>query len=234
MPPVVCVNREDEDQFQEIVDRNYPEARVVVLDGTGVARAQVAMLRVDEMCPGADYLWLMGSDCLVASEFTPEPYFENEKPVMLYNTYEHLLKYHPAVMAWKTGTERILQMETPYECMRRVPSLATPEMYLRVRKHVEMAHGKPFDEFIISNHLKHNDTSETNILGGYAWQYMRDTFTWVNMDVAYQESMDKYPNAVLQFWSHGGLDRPCDQRYTYSGGSTFGKTPRAIFREILG
>ncbi len=234
LPPVVCVGSEDADQFQEIVDRNYPEARVAILDGTGVERAQIAMMRIDEMCPDADYLWLMGSDCIVGSEMTPEPFFENGKPVMLYNTFDHLLKFAPGVAPWKRGTERILQMEVPVETMRRVPTIATPEMYRRVRAHVERAHRKPFDRFIIDNHRINRDTSETNILGGYAWQYMRETFEWENMDQAYEECMSKYPNPVLQFWSHGGLDKPCDRDMKYSGGSTLGKTPRQLFSELLG
>ncbi len=235
LPPVVCVSKADEAQFRAICDEVYPETTVAVLDGSGVSRAQVAMLRVDEMCPSADILWLMGSDCTVSSEMRPEPFLHTDgRPVMLYNTYHHLLQHAPGVMPWKIGTERILGFKTPVESMRRVPTLATPELYRRTREHIEKLHGKLFDKFIVEDYKQHKNTSETNIIGSYAWEFMRDAFHWENMDHRYEEVMRKYPNPVLQWWSHAGVDAVCDRDMKYPGGSTLRKRPRQVIKEILG
>jgi len=236
LPPMVCVSLADYHQFAGICRDIWPEAQVKVLDGRGMDRAQLAMLHCDEMCPEADFIFLMGSDCIVGSKWTPGPFFKDGNPVMLYNSYAHLKIHHPATIPWKASTERILGFHhTPIETMRRVPTVATPELYRRVRQHVEAYHKKPFDQVIVENCQRHRDTSETNILGSYAWEYMRDTFHWVNLDEpgAYPRSLIEFPNPVLQMWSRGGLDRPTDLNVPYIGGMTGGKTPRTLIREVL-
>lgn len=234
LPPVVCVSKSDESMFQKIRDEVYPDAIVAVLDGDGVARAQVSMLSCDLFCPEADWIVLMGSDCIVGSEMRPEVYFQDGKPVMLYNSYAHLLRHHAGVAGWKTGTERILRMKVEFEYMRRVPTLYSPEIYRATRTHIEKIHKAPFGKFITDQQNKFKDVSEANILGAYAWEHFKDAYVFENMDNRYDELMAKYPNPSLQFWSRAGVDHPCDQHYKYVGGDTFGKTPRKVIKEILG
>lgn len=235
LPPVVAVSAEDYDLFRKIADEHHPEAQIKIWDGTGFIRAQCAMMSGDILCPDADYVFLLGSDCLAFETFTPEPYFdENGLPVMLYNTYEHLLNYHPAVMPWKKGTERALGFDCPIESMRRLPLLYPKSLYKPVRDYIETVHNMPFQDYMYSSEVKFGGNSESNILGSFAYRFMPEIYRWEKLDDEYQKTVDRWPNAVWQLWSHGGLDRPCDQRYSYKGGTVFGITPRQLIREVLG
>lgn len=235
LPPVVCVSQADLAQFQQIAAETFPEAEIKVYDGNAFMRAQIAMMRADELCPDADYIFLFGSDCFVTDTFTPEPFFDSGRPVMLYNTYTHLLQHHVGVMPWKRGTERVLGFPTPLETMRRIPLQYDRRNYAPMRAHVEKVHGMGFDDYIYSADKIHKNTSESNILGSYAYEFMPELYSWWNMDNNYNESMTRWPSPVIQFWSHAGIDAKCDRDYRYGDGkTTLGKTARTVFKEVLG
>jgi len=237
LPPVVCVTVQDYPIFKDVVAQSYPGAILATHNGVGFMGAQVAMMMCDIYCPDADYIFLLGSDCMAVDKFTPAPFFdESGLPVMLYNTFDHLLKFHPGVMPWKTGTERVLGFECPVETMRRIPIVYPRELYAHVRSHIERLHGQTFSEYIHEADRPRGDTSESNILGGYAHRFMPHLFRWWNMDENYNESVARWPSSILQFWSKAanGMDSPCDRDFKYSGGTTLGKTPRQVFKEVMG
>jgi hypothetical protein len=248
LPPVISVAPDDAEGANELVNRFYPEATVVVhCDERGKAkgnlRAQMSMMHGDRLCRAADYIWLVGSDCIVHKEFSPEPFFRDGKPVMLINTYEHLLKYVPraCIQPWQQGVEWALGFSPSYEYMRRLPLMYPRDLFIATRFAVENRHGVPFEDFVYNGSTKvfngdrpersdASNFSESNLLGAYAHKYTPDMFEWVDLD----NQPNPIPNPMIQFWSHGGLDKECDIRFDYSGGNTFGKVPRAVITEILG
>ncbi len=234
MPPVVAVSQIDYAQFREIADRVFPEAIISVFDGHGFMRAQAAMCSGDILCPDAEYVFLLGSDCMMVDTFSPEPFFRNGKPVMLYNTYQHLLKHAPGVKPWKIGTERVLGFTVPAEHMRRLPLVYPVELYPLVRAHIEELHKMPFIDYLYASDKSHGGNSESNILGSWAYKFRPDMYEWICLDDRYDSEMKNHPNPIHQHWSHGGIDRKCDRDMKYFGGSTLGKTPRNLFKEILG
>lgn len=235
LPPVVGVSEREFRMFRILADQIWPEVKIAADGLDGWMPAQIRMMKIDKYCD-ADHIFLLGSDCMVSSEFRPEPFFRQDKPVMLYNTYDHLLPHAPGVMPWKRGTERVLGFESGIESMRRVPTVHPRGLYEPMRRHVEAIHHMPFEQYIEHGEKIGGGTSETNILGSFAWRYMHDIYEWVNLDNCYDTEMPKHSNPVLQFWSKAanGMDSPSDRDMRYSGGSTLGKTPRQLFAEILG
>jgi hypothetical protein len=185
----------------------------------------------DLVCTG-DIVHLLGSDCFIKGLYTPDPFMREGKPVMLYNTYAEIEKCHAAACWWRRGTLHALGWMPQNEYMRRLPILYPREVYPAVRDFVSYRHGMSWESYVASR-ADAKDHSESNILGEYAHRFLPNLYYWDNIDgERYGSAMVDYPSPVIQFWSHGGLDHPCDCRYSYVGGSTFGKTPRQIMDEV--
>lgn len=200
-------------------------------------RAQLGMMEADLLVPDADVIYLVGSDCVFFADFGPDLYCRDGKPVVLMNSWEALSTANSPCMPWKRGTDRVLGFETPYEYMRRLPSVYPRSIFYPMRQRVALIHSKPFDEYIIEGNKARRDTSEANILGAFGWAKMRETCHWLDVDnVEWVDGNPKgYPSVMLQNWSHGGLDRPSDACVRLPDGTeSFGKTPRWLYEKILG
>ena len=237
MAPAVCVDRSEAEEAAELCARFCPSARVVVKNGEGFMRAQIGMMEADLLVPDADVIYLVGSDCMFFADFTPEMYCRDDKPVVLVNTWAFLSAADSPCMPWRRGIERVLGFTAHYEFMRRLPSIYPASIFAPMRAHVEALHGKPFGEYIIEGNKARRDTSEANILGTFAWEKMPQTCFFLDVDnVEWVDGNPKgYPSAMVQFWSHGGMDRPTDACVRLPDGTeTHGKTPRAIIDKVLG
>lgn len=238
LPPVVCVDSQDERAAQTILHLTYPEAKVWLYDGRpgqGFMRAQIAMMRADQGCPQADVIHFIGSDCIATGPFSPSIYADEAgKPYLLYTPYSAL-----PPLAWKAGTERVLGVANiEYEFMRRLPSVLPTKIFAPMRAHVEKHHGMDFDAYIHAGNEACRDTSEANILGAYAYYFMRDSCHWLStIDGEAGYNPAKHLNAIGQHWSHGGLDRPTDACYNYTidgvEKNAVGQTPRSLIDQIV-
>jgi hypothetical protein len=220
-PPVVCVASEHAIGVGNVISQARSKASVVVKDGwegKGMMRAMVAMLSADQLCPSADYIWLFGSDCFLTERLHVADFFQNDRPVMCYTPYEKFRGLYPGGLKWQEGCKRIMGLTPPHEFMRRLPGVYYRKVIERTRAHIVMLHGD-FEPFCFS--YTGNDFSEANLIGTYAWFHDYDAFSWQQTEF----------NPTLQFWSHGGLDRPCDGDVMYFGGNARGKTPRQIMNE---
>lgn len=245
LPPVISVSSEDAAECRELVKRAFPTAQVWVKDGPaglGNLRAQTSMMLGDKLCEHADYIWLVGSDCVVSREFTPEPFFRNGKPVMLINSYDLLLKHAPGIMPWRVGTTNAVGFIPEFEYMRRLPLIYPTGLFEPMRRHLEAIHEMPFEKYIYgvgayaqrANRSDAANISESNIMGAFADRFMHDAYEWVNLDADYAGEMAKLPNPMIQFWSHGGLDTKADVCFAYGDGkTTFDQTPRSVISQIL-
>ena len=230
-PPVVCTNPEDAAAAMILCQEVYPTARVVVGAGSpGYLRAQVCMMSSDLFCPWADYLYFFGSDCFVTADVDPvEAYFKYGKPLMLVNSYRHLLEGGDNVQPWWEGTSAALGFNVEYECMRRLPLVYPAHVLKGVRGYLEFHHKMPFDHYIYDTiaadgEQYHSKFSEANVIGSWARAFSSSSFTWLDLDKP--RNADRVPpSPVRQFWSHGGIDRPDDRD---------GRTPRSVFEEVLG
>ncbi len=242
--PVVCVDENDTASVAEIIRQSYPEAKIVTYSlkpgMSGFMRAQIAMMRADEFCHDADYIYFLGSDCLAHAEFTPAPYFDEELlPVMLYSTYESMQVHHRDTIPWRGGVHRVLGFMPDNEYMRRLPLIYPKLLFGAMRKHVEKLHGMKFDEYIYIADAVFKNTSESNCLGAFAHKYMPSFYRWVDIAGAGINGayIPKWPSNIGQFWSHGGLDRPMEACFTYLHKgvekNSVGQTPRSVINQVL-
>jgi hypothetical protein len=241
LPPVVAVNMADLEEARWIVQQTYPEAEAFVyqlpapyaeaVQGFGMMRAMAAMMHGDLLCPQADNIFLVGSDCIATRAFRPEDYLgPRGQPVVLMNSYEHLRTIHPDAVPWRDGTAQVLGFTPPFEYMRRLPSVFHRTTFKAVRGYIEELHGIPFTQYWFRGFADgQRGQSEANLLGAYAHRFQAARYLFTNIDAAAPGE-----NALLQFWSHGGLDRPIDIHYTLGGYDVFGMKPRNAIIAVLG
>ncbi len=238
LSPVVCVDGSDEPGAREIVNQSMPEAKVVVTNGRpgqGFMRAQIAMCKSDLLCPDADNIYFLGSDCIAHRALKPETYCDHKgRPAVLYSSYESIKSVHHDTFPWRDGVNRILGIDPENEYMRRLPSVFPRSIFAPMRAHIEKRFGKDFEDYIYT--ADDGKTSEANLLGAFAHRFMPETCHWVNIADAglYGSEVNGWPSAILQLWSHGGLDRPMEANVEYTVTlKSVGKTPRRVINDIL-
>lgn len=242
LPPVISVSAQDLPVARWVVQQTFPQAEVFVHDlprayagsveGMGMMRAMSSMMHGDLLCPEADNVFLVGSDCLATAPFRPQDYLGlRGEPVVLMHSYEHLRTLHPDAVPWRDGTALVLGFTPGYEYMRRLPSVFHRSTFSETREYVEALHGMSFVDYWFSGFAAgQRGQSEANLLGAYAHRFQASRYRFENMD-----TVSAFPeNALLQFWSHGGLDRPVDIHYTLDGHDVFGMKPRDVIVGVLG
>lgn len=241
LPPVLSVDEGDYGEAKRLVARiGWPEVSIMIKNGRrgqGFMRAQISMMECDLLCPTADYIYLVGSDCLAHRRFAPDMYFVGDKPVMLYNSRKYFEDANAgAPLEWIDSTQEILGFPVNGEFMRRLPIHYPRELFAPMRAHIESTHRVGFEEYIYRRNAQGGKVSESNLLGAFAWEKMHDLYHWMHADgnpeyTAYREN---FPDPLAQFWSHGGLDRPAETCAIVNGRSCAGRPPREIINEVLG
>lgn len=253
--PVVALTSDDVDFFTKRVDPTGHLADVRIFEGPGFGRAQAAMMSGDILCPDADYVWLVGSDCLATRAFSPADYSDDKGlPIMLWNSWAHMEKFGRETLFWRDGVRAYTGLEPTGEFMRRLP-LAYPKELFPAARLAVVAHAKPeanlhyppenwkvnpdwvrleFNDLVFQKVNRCRNFSESNVLGEIGFRMFYDKWNWVNIDKGcppdpegLPANVRPWPTAmpVTQFWSHGGIDRPRDQD---------GRTPRSVIAEALG
>lgn len=194
--------------------------------------AQIRMMEADILCPEADVIYFLGSDCIAFKEFKPELYCDAaERPIVLHTSYAILKECHAGAYAWKKGVERVLSITVDYEFMRRLPSVFPRSIFAPMRARVEEIYRQPFANYITKADAFHKNTSEANILGAYAYAFMRSSCAFV--DTATFDPLS-FSSPIIQFWSHGGTDRPTDACTVLSDGTNvYGRKPRELIDQLL-
>lgn len=192
-------------------------------EGKGMINHMAIEMLADEYC-FSDYVLHLDSDCIFTEPVTPGDYFVDGKPVLLIEHYDRFIDRYPTILQWKVTSEKALKFKCEFECMRRHPAVHRRDLYPRVRQRIEKAHGMPFLEYVLSvKPTFPQGISEYNVLGAYAHKEMHDFYHFVDL------ATDMRPkDKIVQFWSHGGLDRPTDT------GPYVPETPRAIIKKVLG
>lgn len=198
--------------------------------GKGMLQSMIVKCRADEYCPRADFIHIFDSDFLVCAPTKPEDNFVNGKPLLTYNSYATLAAMGNGATVWQVPTERALGFPVQFEYMRRVPFVYPREVFQPMREHIERVQRRPFDEFMLAGRNSWpQEVCECNQIGAYIHRFMPDLMHWSSLDGG-----GGWPNTILQMWSHGGLDRPVDQRFSFCGFNLDGKTPRQVITEVLG
>ena len=203
--------------------------------------AQIAMLRADQYTTG-DYIFLLGSESIATGPVTTDIYFRWDLPELMFSFYSDLELCHRDCFVWREGTKRALGFEPVADFMRRLPCVYPRALYADLRAHVEARFSQTvptdFDQVIYTLDHVYQSISEQNLLGQFAYsdsRWFMDKFYWVNAGcrTLHHAPWSEYPNPFATFWSHGGLDRPCDLEFELDGKSIFGRTPRDVIQQVL-
>jgi hypothetical protein len=141
-----------------------------------------------------DHVLFVDSDCVFHTQFSPESFTKDGRPILLKTSYSELLQSEGGRVAqkWKGITESIVGWNIEWEYMRRLPmtihssTLASfRQMIPRLESHLRS--------------LRFHEFSEFNAIGAFIEKRepekycITDTSVWMHTAVA------------EQFWSWGGL-----------------------------
>lgn len=194
--------------------------------GKGMVEHMAAVCRADEYCGIADYILHLDSDCIFTEPVTPDDYFVDDKPVLMYATYEWLKSQGHDLSQWQTAVEAAVGGTSDNEFMRRHPAVHCRDCYYETRYAIHTHTGKPYREYILGTKNDFPWTfTEFPTLGEVAWRKLRDRYHWIN-----QETEAFPPHKLLQFWSHSPVDQPQDIN---NGGQKMHCTPLEVCNKIL-
>ena len=152
----------------------------------------------------AEYIFHIDSDCVFTDEASPQDYFTDGRPDVLYTHYSELSKGHAGCpVPWQAITERALGIPCPAETMRRFPMMYPRWLYKDTRDRVEQVNKKPFEAYVF----------EATNIGGAFHPYSEFNALGCNAKELHPSKFFLYdtanggikPGKVKQYWSHSGL-----------------------------
>lgn len=185
------------------------------------------IMTADDICPEADFIVHIDSDCIFTGPVTPETYIKNGKPILRYEPFEKILKRHPGI-AWREVTQRGLPFFIRNETMRCHPEVYHRGLYAETRRLVEKRTGKSCEDYIRSGQNAFpQEFCEFNTLGNVAMQYFRPLYECIEQTGDTVEP----DNHLTQFWSHGPLDQP---QQIWIRGVEQKVVPLEVIQKVLG
>lgn len=156
------------------------------------------IMRADEICSGSDFVLHMDSDCYFNDHLTPLDYFTNNKPQLIYASFEWLCQQQANIRNWQIAAERCLGFPVPNEMMRRHPAVHYLKVYAKAREVIEAHVHQPTGDYMRSQRNEFpQGFAEFPTLGAVAWKYFMDDYYWINQE------KDPWPNnKMCQMWSH--------------------------------
>ena len=169
------------------------EVVFVEMWANGYIQQQWVKINADQYT-GVDQVLFVDSDCVFHTDFFPESFTQDGKPVLLKTRYSELLQSEGgrAALKWKRITQGIVGWDVEWEYMRRLPTMIHSSTLASFRKMIPGLKSQLMA-------LEFHDFSEFNAIGAFIEKhepekyFITDTSVWI-------------PNAVAeQFWSWGGL-----------------------------
>lgn len=194
----------------------------VVNEAKPMIHGEILVCRADQICPKADFIFFMDSDCCMDKLTSPLDYMVDGKPVLLgrkFSRLEHSESETERCMykQWLPAARAVLAREPEYETNIRVPCMFHSGLFRPFREAVEKEVGKPFDEYAFSCRDAYPQTFiEFTPLGNFMLRYCPERYYFVDIDSPpAQVRMDSGAlvtfgggskgNALWQGWSHGPL-----------------------------
>jgi hypothetical protein len=182
---VVAVPYEDASLLSHLTAERVVEVAPATQDG--YLDQQITKLYADKFCT-SDYVLHVDSDCIFDKDTTPEDFFLNQKPVILWELNVD--------SPWPSITGRSLGWWENAEYMRRMPIIYPRWIYSAFRDWMQEKHGVPLSEWIASQPFR--EFSEFNTLGQWVRRFHNEAFTWAHPS--------DIPPHAKQFWSWGGVN----------------------------
>lgn len=138
----------------------------------------------------ADQILFVDSDCVFHSQFSPESFMRDGKPILMKTRYGNL----GGAEVWKKITEKLCGWTVEFEYMRRLPWMYRSESLKNLR-----AAYPDLESHLRS--MKDRSFSEFNVLGAFIDRFESDKYFVTDTEEWAPESVAK------QYWSWGGISR---------------------------
>lgn len=155
-------------------------------------------MMADKYAYGADFILHTDSDCVFTDYVSPEDYLVNEKPVLMYASYDWLETKQANLRMWQECVSNALGWTPKNEFMRRHPAVHYTQVYEKARSTIERHTGKTMLEYIRNGRNEFPQTfAEYPTLGEIAWTNFNSMYHWINQET------EPFPNSKIhQCWSH--------------------------------
>lgn len=188
--------------------------------GKGMMHHEVMVCRADILCPHADAVLHVDSDCLFWRPVTPKDYVIDGKYLMVRERYDEIAKRNANRLIWRDCVKNATGLFPEFETMVRHPNIYPVKLYGRVRDRVERHTKMEFDAYVLSRENSFpQGFAEFPTLGAVAIDEMEDLFHFVDYDhekdarsikthrrdwqYAYQPERDP----LVEGHSHSGMQR---------------------------
>jgi len=198
---LVLVPQKDISAMRELLSESPENTEIITFNewqDKGFLTHMWLIMCSDEYSP-ADYILHFDSDCVFTEPVTPEDYFVDGKPVLMYADFDWLCTTQQAnLRMWQEATINAVGKPVDIETMRRHPAVHHRELYFLARQAIEHHTGIGTMEYIRSGRNEYPQLfAEFPTLGIVAWRYMKDDYHWRD-----QQSQG-FPHSKLhQNWSH--------------------------------
>lgn len=176
--------------------------------GKGMMHHEWLIVSADQHCPNSNHILHTDSDCIFIEPVRPEDYFVDGKPVLIYASYDWVVKkfHNENYRHWKTATEKAIGGTNRFEFMRRHPAVHARAVYQKTRELIATHTNKDPNNYVRSCKDEYpHEFCEFVTLGEVAWRHFRRDYHWINQE------LEPWPKDKLcQFWSHGPMNVPQD------------------------
>lgn len=204
----IVIPRVDMGKFDDMVLAFPPDFKngfPIIVDGfdewpdKGMVHHMHIIMHSDQYCPDADFVLHFDSDCVFTELVTPEDYFFNCKPVLMYADFGWLCtQVQGNLIMWQEAALNAIGPPIEIETMRRHPAVHYRELYPLARDAMEKHTGKGVVEFMMERRNTFpQDFCEYVTLGNVAHRTMRDKYHWID-----QRTQGFPPSKLNQSWSH--------------------------------
>lgn len=174
-------------------------------ENKGMLHHEYKVLTADIDCPDADYILHLDSDCILLDNLHINNFFENDKPIMYYESYENLSKREPNIINWQIAVEKALGWKPENEFMRSRFLTYKKDLYSYTRELMEQNVKIPLDEYVKSQRNEYPQTfAEYPTLGEIAWKFFKNDYYWIDSSDFSNIPLHIYKTDVKirQMWSH--------------------------------
>ena len=158
----------------------------------GHSRMQWSMFWADQYATG-DYVGFVDTDSLFISLVYEDLLFEGDKPIVWG-------LFGGSTNAWwghvKSSTYQFLKEKEVVKAMNYFPVIVKVEHFAAVRHHIELVHGKPFND-VFQSMMFTKEYSQFNIIFTFLWYFHRHEYVW-HMEETKGKNYDG-PNELTEF-----------------------------------
>lgn len=219
---VVVAPTRDQDTFFPLAEKyGFRLHQYIVREDKPMIHGELQVCNADKICPKANYIFFVDSDCAAVQTFTPQDYFADGLPILVGRKFSRMKNSKSETercmyAQWLPATQAALGFVPKYETNMRVPSIFRRETFEPFRKAVENNVGKPFEEYAFSCRNEYPQTFiEFTPIGNYILRYTPELYYFADMEATpgKPHNIQRYTDSGMpiwnykfkQYWSHGGL-----------------------------